>query len=108
MIETFVIEIPNSINFPYLKIIIVSLLLSILIVFPTMGFRSINSILCVLLLSVLFYILISTMTDENAANEMPSTLYPSQPRLGLDGISLNNYYTGSSLDNINNLSSNMI
>jgi molecular chaperone DnaK len=31
---------------------------------------------------------------ENLSNELPSTLYPSFPHLGLDGISLNSYIAG--------------
>ena len=34
------------------------------------------------------------MTNENLSNELPSTLYPSLPHTGLDGISLNNYVAG--------------
>jgi hypothetical protein len=97
---SFTLSIPNSLTLHTFKIVMVSLLLSILIIFPTMGFMSIQSIVCVLLLTVLFYILISTMTSEDLQNEMPSTLYPPSPRLGLDGISLSNYYSGSSLERI--------
>ena len=39
------------------------------------------------------------MSNNNLQNELPSTLYPSLPHLGLDGISLNNYVTGISPKN---------
>jgi hypothetical protein len=34
------------------------------------------------------------MTTENLSNELPSTLYPSLPHMGLDGISMNSYVAG--------------
>ena len=34
------------------------------------------------------------------SNELPSTLYPAPPRMGLDGISLNSYVSGND-NNIN-------
>ena len=38
--------------------------------------------------------MIISLSSENLSNEIPSTLYPSEPHLGLDGISLNNYVAG--------------
>jgi len=94
------ISIPNHLNLHTFKIGLISFLLSLLVIFPTMGIQSISSILCVVLLTVLFYILITTMTSEDLSNELPSTLYPTSPRLGLDGVSLNNYYGGLSLERV--------
>ena len=34
------------------------------------------------------------MSNNNLENELPSTLYPTMPHLGLDGINLNNYVSG--------------
>ena len=42
----------------------------------------------------IIYVIITSITQENSANELPSTLYPASPHLGLDGISLNSYVTG--------------
>ena len=35
-----------------------------------------------------------SLSNENLSNELPSSLYPSLPHTGLDGISLNNYVAG--------------
>ena len=47
------------------------------------------------ILSLIFFVIILSMTNENLSNELPSTLYPSIPHTGLDGISLNSYVAGS-------------
>ena len=43
---------------------------------------------------LIIYVIVSSMTSENLSNELPSTLYPSLPHTGLDGISLNSYVAG--------------
>jgi MFS superfamily sulfate permease-like transporter len=94
MKEHFTIRMKNSYNFRPLIIVLVCLFLSFVIVYPTLGFRSIPSVLSFLLLSTIIYVIITSITQENQSNELPSTLYPSSPHLGLDGISLNSFVTG--------------
>jgi len=96
MKEHFTISFPNSLNYPNLPKILISALLSALIIYPILGLSSIPSYLCLIILFILFYIIISSMSNNNLQNELPSTLYPSLPHLGLDGISLNNYVSGIS------------
>jgi len=87
-------SIPNSFNFPNLPKIIVCLLISAIIIYPVLGLSSIQSILAMIILFTLLYVILQSMSNSNLQNELPSTLYPSMPHLGLDGISLNNYVSG--------------
>ena len=64
-----------------------------------MGFSQ-NAIFCNILLFITFFIVITSLSNENMANELPSTLYPASPHMGLDGISLNSYVSGND-NNIN-------
>jgi hypothetical protein len=88
------LSIPNSFNFPNLPKIIVCLLISAIIIYPVLGLSSIQSILAMVILFTLLYVILQSMSNNNLQNELPSTLYPSMPHLGLDGISLNNYVSG--------------
>jgi hypothetical protein len=87
-------SIPNSLNFPNLPKIVVSLLISAIIIYPVLGLSSVQSILAMVVLFILLYVILQSMSNSNLENELPSTLYPSMPHLGLDGISLNNYVSG--------------
>ena len=42
----------------------------------------------------MFFVILKSISSENLSNELPSTLYPSPPHTGLDGISLNSYVAG--------------
>jgi len=86
------ISIPNFQIYGILKILS-SIIISAIIVFPILGFKHI-AIICFILLYTLLYIIFSSMSSQNLYNELPSTLYPSIPHTGLDGISLNNYIAG--------------
>ena len=87
-------SIPNSLNFPNLPKIIASLLISAIIIYPVLGLSSVQSILAMIILFVLLYVILQSMSNNNLENELPSTLYPTMPHLGLDGINLNNYVSG--------------
>lgn len=95
----FKFGIPNSINLNPIYKILTCALLSFIVVFPILGIKSLTAILSFLLLGMIFYVIISTMTSENLANELPSTLYPAIPHTGLDGISLNSYINGMDIAN---------
>jgi hypothetical protein len=94
MQENFTISIRNGRNLNFLKKIVISFLITAAIIYPTVGFNSLTSILTFIILYGIVYILVTSMTNENLSNELPSTLYPSSPHTGLDGISLNNYVAG--------------
>ena len=94
MKEHFVIGLNTNYNFNYLIKIVVCLVLSIAIVYPILDLQSIQGILSVILLFLIIYVIVISITSENLSNELPSTLYPSLPHTGLDGISLNSYVTG--------------
>jgi len=94
MKENFTIRIDNSYNFRPLITVLICLFLSFIIICPSLGLTSIPGVLSFLLLSAIIYVIITSISQENRANELPSTLYPASPHLGLDGISLNSYVTG--------------
>ena len=94
MRENFIIALNNSRNFSYLWQPIICLVLSIVIIYPILGIVSVQAILSIILLFLILYVIVKSMTSENLSNELPSTLYPSLPHTGLDGISLNTYVTG--------------
>ena len=99
-IENFTIKIPNSVeHHPNLKPLIASILLACLLTYPILGMNR-NGVFASIILFVIFFIILTSLTNENLSNELPSTLYPSPPRMGLDGISLNSYVSGND-NNIN-------
>jgi hypothetical protein len=84
----------NMFNFRKYMKPFVCLILAIVIIYPILGFASIHAILSIILLFLILYVILTSMTSENLSNELPSTLYPSLPHTGLDGISLNTYVAG--------------
>jgi hypothetical protein len=99
MRENFTISLNNSYNFSYLWKPVICLIVAIAIIFPILGFASLHAILSIVLLFLILYVIVSSMSSENLSNELPSTLYPSLPHTGLDGISLNTYVAGMSTSN---------
>ena len=94
MRENFVVSFTNGRNYSYLWKPIICLIISFAIIFPILGIASTQAILSIVLLFLILYVIVSSMTSENLSNELPSTLYPSLPHTGLDGISLNTYVAG--------------
>ena len=94
MKEHFTISWPNSVNYPNLTNTIICLIVSFIIIYPILGFGSIPSIISFIILFLILFVIIKSITSENLSNELPSTLYPSLPHTGLDGISLNSYVAG--------------
>jgi len=91
-------------NFNYVWKILICLIITFLIIglstsFNFSRFGSISIILSFILLFMIIYVIITSITNENLSNELPSTLYPSLPHTGLDGISLNNYMAGMDVSN---------
>ena len=99
MRENFTVAFPNSVNLNPVYTILICALLSFIIVFPILGIKSLTSILSIILLGLIIYVIITSMTNENLANELPSTLYPGIPHTGLDGISLTTYVNGLDIAN---------
>jgi amino acid transporter len=79
--------------------IVISALLSFVIIFPILGFGNIPSIVSMFLLFFLIFFILSMMSNDNRSNDLPSTLYPSLPHTGLDGISLDSYVSGLDINN---------
>ena len=98
--EHFTLTLQKKMYFPNLNNIILSVLLATLLTYPVLGINK-NGIFASIILFILFFILFNSLTNENLSNELPSYLYPSPPHMGLDGISLNAYVSGSER-NLNN------
>ena len=94
MKEHFTISIPASSNLNYYVSLIIILIISIIIVYPVLGIGSPESILSIILLFLILYVIFNSITTQNLYNELPSTIYPYNPNLGLDGISLSSYVAG--------------
>jgi len=99
MKEHFSINIPNKINISPLIKIFICLILSVIIIYPILGITSLQALLSILILFLIIYVILNSISNENLSNELPSTLYPSMPHTGLDGISLNSYVAGLRTDN---------
>jgi len=89
------ISIPQTINFNGVILMISCFIISAVIIVPVLGFKSVTAIISFILLYTLLYLIFSSMSTQNLYNELPTTLYPSMPHTGLDGISLNNYVAGT-------------
>ena len=95
MKEHFIISYPNSFSFPNLANAIICLLVSFIVIYYSpFGFNSIVSYISFGILFLILFVILKSITSENLSNELPSTLYPSLPNTGLDGISLNSYVAG--------------
>ena len=101
MKEHFIITLPGTGNNYASKnswTIVICIILSIAIIYPILGFNSLSSILSGIILFFILYVIFTSITNENLSNELPSTLYPSLPHTGLDGISLNSYVAGTNIN----------
>jgi hypothetical protein len=98
MKEHFTVTIPRVDSFLPFNLFkyLISFVISIAIIYPVLGLTSTESIISIILLFLIIYIIINSMTTENLSNELPSTIYPYPPNLGLDGISMNAYVAGLS------------
>lgn len=97
MKEHFILSLPstgNNYTRKYSWNIIICIILSVAIIYPILGFNSVSSILSGIILFFILFVILSSISNENSSNELPSTLYPSLPHTGLDGISLNSYVAG--------------
>jgi hypothetical protein len=94
MQEHFIVKIPHIQFTQTMYLILVSLILSFIIIYPIMGIGSITSIFAFLILAIILYIIVSNMSQENKSSALPSTAYPVPPHLGLDGISLDSMVAG--------------
>ena len=101
MKEHLSFEIPRTIFIgSYMKIAF-ALLLAAIIVYTTIGFKNkVMSILCLLILALLFNILLDSFMMTHSGLSTASTTYPVPPHLGLDGVSLENSISGLSTDYI--------
>ncbi len=94
MQEHFTVKIPSlRLNDTFYKVL-TSLIIGFLLVYPIMGIGSTASIFAFLIMSIIFYILITNMSLENKSDSLPSTAYPVPPHLGLDGISIDSLAAG--------------
>jgi hypothetical protein len=90
----FKFSIPAKANYRRYISISILLLISIIIVYPILGLNKAESYLSIILLFLILYVIFNSISTENLYNELPSTIYPYNPNLGLDGISLSSYVAG--------------
>lgn len=99
MFEDFTITFPSFNFLKSLTNIIIALIISAVIILPVLGYNTFHGIVSFIILYFIIYIILISITAENLSNELPSTLYPSLPHTGLDGISLSSYVAGTQLKN---------
>jgi len=92
--DGFKFSLPAKSNYRRYISIIILLVISIIIVYPVLGLARAESYLSIILLFLILYVIFNSITTENLYNELPSTIYPYNPNLGLDGISLSSYVAG--------------
>ena len=77
-----------------IKSAIYAFIISSIIIYTTLKQFSMVSILALIILTFIFYLIFSQMKGDNNIGALPSSSYPPPPHLGLDGISLENTYSG--------------
>lgn len=73
---------------------VVALVLACLIVLGALKKVNFVSVFSIIILTIIFFILLSTMGSSILAASLPFSAYPNPPHLGLDGISPSNYLAG--------------
>jgi hypothetical protein len=94
MKEHFTFSLPASYNYSYPLSILILIAISVIIVYPILGLNKPESYLSIILLFLILFVIYNSMTTDNLYNELPSTIYPYNPNLGLDGISMSSYVAG--------------
>ena len=100
MKENFKIKIPNKLNFNKISKLLISLIIAVIIIFPILNLLTIEGIVSTIILFLIIYIIILSLTGSDPY-ETP--ISPSMPHLGLDGITLDNYITGMNINNVNRI-----
>ena len=101
IIGSFTVKTPSWYISPYSKRIIYSILISFVIVLPLTRQINILSVVSIIILSVIMYIIITSASYDSYTDSLPYTVSPPSPHLGLDGVSINNSYTGNDLSKYN-------
>ena len=89
--EDFVIKIPNITQSGAgrdLLTVVMALAISALLLTGSMKLFQIRGVLVLLTLSILVYVIISSMSGTGEELSLPPTTYPLPPHLGHDGVSL--------------------
>jgi hypothetical protein len=98
MKDKFIISLPAKKNYSYLISILILIAISVIIVYPILGLNKPESYLSIILLFLILYVIFNSITSNSLYNELPSTIYPYNPNLGLDGISVNSYVAGMDIN----------
>ena len=92
--NNFTISVPSI----YVKKNVKYILLSIFIACCIVGFivRKFNIIfiVSVIIMTYIFFVIFMTVSTDDYIDSLPESIKPPPPHLGLDGISMNNIYTG--------------
>lgn len=76
---------------------VISLVLSCCIVFFAIKKITFVSVFSVIILTIIFFILFTTMGSNVLSISLPFSAYPNPPHLGLDGVDPSNYLAGRNL-----------
>jgi hypothetical protein len=91
MKEHFSLEIPRTLFVGNTLYFIISIFISVAIVYNSIQFKNmVMSIISILILTLLIYMILSSMMMTHTGLSLHSTTYPLPPHLGLDGISVQN------------------
>jgi predicted neutral ceramidase superfamily lipid hydrolase len=83
----------SFINF-YMPVLLAILFSFLIVIFVKKNVNFVTIILA-LLFFIIFYLIFSNQTGTNLAGSLPFATYPNPPNLGLDGISQENRYSAS-------------
>jgi hypothetical protein len=72
--------------------ILLSIIFSVILVFVATKKITVQSSIITVLISIIFYVLLSSARGQNLEGSLPSVGYPVSPHLGLDGVSVPNLY----------------
>lgn len=77
---------------------IICLALACIIVLPALKKINFVSVFSIILLTAIFFILLTTMGSSVLSVSLPFSTFPNPPHLGLDGVSPSNYLAGKDMN----------
>jgi hypothetical protein len=72
--------------------LILSVIFAVILVFIATREFNTASVIVTILIAGLIFLLMTSTNGDNLAGSLPTTTYPNPPHLGLDGVSLSNWY----------------
>ena len=95
---SFNVKVPGGRINPRIILAVVSMVLSGIFIFFTLKKIDLISTISFVILALLIYMLLASMGGNIMSVSLPFTSHPTPPRLGLDGVSMDNYIAGKQLE----------